>query len=115
VTADKLDVLHGTLALMILKTLDALGPLHGYAIARRIEQISGHQLELNYGSVYPALIRLEQTGWIRSEWGTSVNNRRARYYSLTRAGRRQLAAEADQWARTSAIVSRFLKPSKDLA
>ena len=112
--SDKLDVLHGSLGFMILKTLDAIGPLHGYGIARRIEQISGGQLALNYGTVYPALIRLEQTGWIRSEWGVSENNRRAKYYALTRSGRAALAAETDQWARTSAIVSRFLKPSKVL-
>jgi len=111
---EKLEILHGSLAFMILKTLDAIGPLHGYGLARRIEQISGGQLTLNYGTVYPALIRLEQTGWIRSEWGASENNRRAKYYALTRKGRSALAAEADQWARTSEIVSRFLKPSKVL-
>src|SRR5436190_23467028 len=88
-TPVRADVLHGTLALMILKTLAALGPLHGYGIARRIEQTSGHQLLLNHGTVYPALVRLEQLGWIRSKWSTSDNNRRARYYSMTRLGHRQ--------------------------
>src|SRR3954469_20944652 len=99
--ADRADVLHGTLGLMILKTLDALGPLHGYGIARRIEQTSGHQLMLNHGTVYPALLRLEQLGWIDSSWSTSENKRRARYYAITDAGRRQLHEETEQWARTS--------------
>ena len=113
--SDKADVLHGTLALMVLKTLDALGPLHGYGIARRIEQISGNQLALNQGTLYPALLKLEQLGWIASKWGASENNRRARYYSITRTGRRQLQAEAENWSRTSEIVARFMKPSEDLA
>jgi len=113
--ADKTDVLHGTLALIVLKTLDALGPLHGYGIARRIEQISGNQLALNQGTLYPALLKLEQLGWIASKWGASENNRRARYYSITRAGRRQLQAEAENWSRTSEIVARFMKPSEDLS
>jgi len=108
---DKADVLQGTLALMVLKTLETLGPLHGYGIARRIEQISGDMLELNQGTLYPALLRLEQMGWIRSEWGASENNRRARFYSITRAGRRQLAAETENWERTSAIMARFLRAS----
>ena len=103
------DVLHGTLALMILRTLDSLGSLHGYGIARRIEQISGDQLQLNQGTLYPALLRLEQKGWITSEWGTSENNRRAKFYAITRAGRKQLAAEAESWARTVAMVSRLLE------
>ncbi len=105
---EKADVLHGTLALMVLRTLEALGPLHGYGIARRIEQISGNRLQLNQGTLYPALLRLEQQGWIGSTWGASDNNRRARFYAITRAGRKQLAAEARHWERTSAIVSRFL-------
>jgi len=114
-TPVRADVLHGTLALMILKTLAALGPLHGYGIARRIEQTSGHQLLLNHGTVYPALLRLEQLGWIRSKWSTSENNRRARYYSITRFGHRQLQAETDRWTRTSGIVARILKLSGDEA
>jgi PadR family transcriptional regulator PadR len=112
--ADKSDVLHGTLALMILRTLDALGPLHGYGIARRIEQISGNQLALNQGTLYPALLKLEQMGWITSKWGASENNRRARYYSISRSGRTRLKAESKSWSRTSAIVSRFLDPLEDL-
>jgi transcriptional regulator len=103
------DLLYGTLGLMILKALDALGPLHGYGVARRLEQTSGDQLMLNHGSVYPALVRLEQLGWIRSTWSVSDNNRRARYYTITRAGRRQLKAETEQWARTSGIVARVLQ------
>src|SRR5436190_16519747 len=102
-TPVRADVLHGTLALMLLKTLDALGPLHGYGLARRIEQTSGHQLLLNHGTVYPALLRLEQLGWIRSSWSTSDNNRRARYYAITPAGRRRLTAETEQWARSAGI------------
>jgi transcriptional regulator len=94
---------------MILKTLDALGPLHGYGVARRIEQTSGHQLMLNHGTVYPALLRLEQLGWIDSTWRTSENKRRARYYAITAAGRQQLEAETDQWTRTSGIVAQVLK------
>src|SRR5690349_24725514 len=112
--ADKSDVLYGTLGLMVIKTLEALGPLHGYRIARRIEQISGNQLSLNQGTLYPALLKLEQAGWIASKWGASQNNRRARYYSLTRGGRKQLEAEAENWSRTSEIVARFMKPSEDL-
>jgi transcriptional regulator len=111
--ADKSDVFHGTLALMILRTLDALGPLHGYGIARRIEQISGNQLALNQGTLYPALLKLEQMGWITSTWGASENNRRARYYAISRAGRKQLKAEAENWSRTSDIVGRFLDPLED--
>jgi len=110
---EKSDVLHGTLALLILKTLDTLGPLHGYGIARRIELTSGNLLEMNQGTLYPALLRLEQRGWISSTWGTSENNRRARFYAITRAGRKQLAAEAGNWERMAAIVCRFLKPSED--
>jgi transcriptional regulator len=108
----KHEVLPGTLNLLILKTLDTLGELHGYGIARRIEQVSGELLELNQGTIYPALLKLEQMGWIRTRWSTSENNRRAKFYSLTRKGRKQLLVEEDQWRRTSAIVSRFLVPSE---
>src|SRR6478672_951717 len=94
------EVQYGTLDLMVLKTLDAMSPLHGYGIARRIEQIAQGALALNQGTIYPALLRLEQKGWIKSEWGTSENNRRARFYSITRTGRKQLDAEASNWART---------------
>jgi len=106
---DKSDVLQGTLDLMVLKTLDALGSLHGYGIARRIEQVSEHALALNQGTLYPALVRLEQRGWIRSSWGVTDSNRRARFYSLTRAGRRQLLAETENWRQTSRIMARFLE------
>src|SRR2546427_12130765 len=109
---DKKDVLQGTLALMILKTLEALGPLHGYGIARRIEQTSGHLLALNYGTLYPALLKLEQEGYISAEWGVSENNRRARYYKLTRAGRKQLEREVKEWETTTAILDRFLSPEQ---
>ena len=105
-------VLPGTLNLLILKTLATLGELHGYGIARRIEQVSGDLLELNQGTIYPALLKLEQMGWIRTRWSTSENNRRAKYYSLTRTGRKQLAKEEDEWRRTAAIVTRFLTPSE---
>ena len=108
----KHEVLPGTLNLLILKTLASLGELHGYGIARRIEQVSGDLLELNQGTIYPALLKLEQVGWIRTRWSTSENNRRAKYYSLTRAGRKQLAVEEDAWLRTSTIVTRFLTPSE---
>src|SRR3954465_1980310 len=103
------DVHYGTLDLMVLKTLQGMGPLHGYGIARRIEQAAQGSLALNQGTIYPALLRLEQKGWIESEWGTSENNRRARFYSITRAGKKQLAAEADSWARTVAMMSRLLE------
>jgi transcriptional regulator len=108
---DKTDVLHGSLALMVLRTLDTLGPQHGWGIARRIEQISGNALELNQGSLYPALLRLEQMGWITSKWGASENNRRAKFYAITRAGKKQLAAEAENWERLAEIIARFLRPS----
>jgi PadR family transcriptional regulator PadR len=111
--AEKTDVRQGTLALMILKTLETLGPLHGYGIARRIEQTSGSRLALNYGTVYPALLKLEQEGYIASEWGSSDNNRKAKYYSLTRAGRTQLKKEEREWRETSAIMSRFLNPGEE--
>ena len=104
----KTDVLQGTLDLMVLKTLEALGPLHGYGIARRIEQVSENLLQLNQGTLYPALLRLQQRGWIKSEWGTSDNNRKARFYQLTKAGRRQLAAETRNWERISGVMERLL-------
>ncbi len=106
----KTDVWQGTLALMVLKTLQAMGPLHGYGIARRIEQTSGDLLSLNYGTLYPALLKLEQEGYIASEWGASENNRKAKYYRLTRAGRRQVHQEARDWEQANAIVAKFLKP-----
>ena len=109
---EKTDVRQGTLALMVLKTLQTLGPLHGYGIARRIEQISGNKLALNYGTVYPALLKLEQEGFIVSEWGASENNRKAKYYRLTRAGRSHLKKEERQWEETTAIISRFLRPGE---
>ena len=107
----KAEVMQGTLDLMVLKTLDVMGSLHGYAIARRIEQIAEGSLALNQGTIYPALLRLEQKGWIESDWGISENNRRARFYSITRAGRKQLAIEADLWSRTVAMMSRMLGES----
>jgi PadR family transcriptional regulator PadR len=103
------EVQYGTLDLIVLKTLDAMGPLHGYGIARRIEQVAQGSLALNQGTIYPALLRLEQKGWISSEWGTSENNRKARFYQITRAGKKQLAAEVESWARTVALVHRLLE------
>jgi transcriptional regulator len=111
---DKPDVLHGSLALMVLRTLDTLGPQHGWGIARRIEQASGDLLQLNQGTLYPALLKLEQMGWIGSKWGASENNRRAKYYWITRAGKKQLAAEAENWEQISGIIARFLKPSREM-
>jgi PadR family transcriptional regulator PadR len=108
----KSDVWQGTLALMVLKTLETTGPLHGYGIARRIEQTSNDALSVNYGTLYPSLLKLEQEGYIISEWGVSENNRRAKFYSLTRAGRKQIKNEAQQWAQTIAIMSRFLTPDR---
>ncbi len=108
----KQEVLPGTLNLLILKTLATLGPLHGYGIARRIEQVSGDLLELNQGTIYPALLKLEQMRWIRTKWSTSENNRRAKYYSITAAGKKRLVQEEEEWQRTSAIVTRFLTPSE---
>jgi len=108
---DKADVLQGTLALMVLQTLKALGPQHGYGIARRIEQVSGDAIALNQGTLYPALVRLEQQGWIKGRWGVSENNRKARFYALTRGGEKQLSAETARWSRVSAIVGRFLPSS----
>ena len=112
-TPDKSDVLYGTLGLLVIKTLEALGPLHGYRIARRIEQISGNQLTLNQGTLYPALLKLEQVGWISSKWGTSESGRRVKIYALTRAGRKQLQQEEAQWQRAAGIVERFLKISEN--
>jgi PadR family transcriptional regulator, regulatory protein PadR len=114
-TPDKNDVLYGTLGLMIIKTLEALGPLHGYLIARRIEQISGNQLAMNQGTLYPALVKLEQVGWISAKWGTSESGRQVKIYTLTRAGRRELQKQATQWQRATSIVERFLKISEDLS
>ena len=108
--AEKTDVWQGTLALMVLKTLETMGPLHGYGIARRIEQTSGDALAVNYGTLYPALLKLEQEGYISAKWGVSDNNRRAKYYSLTRAGKKQVEKEAQQWEQTSEIIARFLAP-----
>jgi PadR family transcriptional regulator PadR len=110
---DKTDVWQGTLALMVLKTIATMGPLHGYGIARRIEQTSGDLLSLNYGTLYPALLKLEQEGAISSEWGLSENNRKAKFYKLTRAGRRQLHKEARNWEQTTAILARFLAATED--
>jgi len=108
---EKKDVWQGTLALMVLKTLQAIGSLHGYGLARRIEQTSGDLLSLNYGTLYPALLKLEQEGFIASEWGVSDNNRKAKYYKLTRAGHRQLERETREWQETTAILARFLEAS----
>ena len=105
---DKKDVWQGTLVLMVLKTLQTMGPLHGYGIARRIEQTSGDLLALNYGTLYPALLKMEQEGSITSEWGTSENNRKAKFYRLTRAGHKQLEREARDWEQTTSILARFL-------
>jgi PadR family transcriptional regulator PadR len=110
---EKTDVWQGTLALMVLKTLETLGPQHGYGMARRIEQTSGQHLVLNYGTLYPALIKLEQEGYIKSEWSVSDNNRKAKYYNLTRAGRRQLEREEKDWERATEIMARFLSSAKE--
>jgi PadR family transcriptional regulator PadR len=110
--AHKPDVWQGTLALMVLKTLEAMGPLHGYGIARRIEQTSGDVLTVNYGTLYPALLKLEQEGYIISQWGVSDNNRKAKYYKLTRAGRKQVEEETREWEEATAIVARFLTPGE---
>lgn len=109
---EKPDILQGTLDLMVLKTLESMGPLHGYGIARRIEQVSGQTLILNQGTIYPALLRLEQRGWIKAEWGTSEANRRARFYSLTRIGKNRIAEETRNWERIAATMALFLAPSK---
>ena len=109
----KTEVWQGTLALMILKTLETMGPLHGYGIARRIEQTSGDLLSVNYGTLYPALLKLEQEGYISSQWGLSENNRKAKFYKLTRAGLKQARTETGEWERTTAIMARFLTPAKE--
>ena len=106
---NRAEIPYGTLDLMVLKTLETLGPQHGYGIARRIEQVAQSAMELNQGTIYPALLRLEQRGWIASEWGLSENNRKARFYSITRTGRKQLAAETENWSRTVAMMARLLE------
>jgi PadR family transcriptional regulator PadR len=108
---DKSDVLQGTLDLMVLKTLESMGPLHGYGLARRLEQVSDNSMTLNQGTIYPALLRLEQRGWIKSAWGTSEANRRAKFYTLSPRGRKQMEAEAENWERVAATMARFLAPS----
>ena len=108
---NKSDVLQGTLDLMVLKTLESMGSLHGYGIARRIEQVSGNTLSLNQGTIYPALLRLEQRGWVKSEWGTSETGRRAKFYLLTRSGRKQIEQETENWERIASTMARFLAPS----
>ena len=113
--AEKLEVKQGTLALMILTTLDVLGPLHGYGIARRIEETSKNRITLNYGTLYPALLKLEQEGFIAAEWRQSENNRRAKYYALTSAGRKQLARETREWHRTADLIAAFLAPRSEEA
>jgi len=110
---EKLDVRQGTLALMILKTLEVLGPLHGYGVARRIEETSNHRLQLNYGTLYPALVKLEQEGFVKTEWRQSENNRRAKYYALTAAGRKQLARETREWQQTADLIAAFLAPRRE--
>jgi PadR family transcriptional regulator PadR len=109
---DKFDVWQGTLALMILRTLEVMGPLHGYGVARRIEQTSGNRLLINYGTLYPALLKLEQQGYITSEWGASENNRRAKFYRLTRAGRKQVQKETRDWEKANDVLARFLAPEQ---
>jgi PadR family transcriptional regulator PadR len=111
--AEKLEVQQGTLALMILRTLEVLGPLHGYGVARRIEETSNNRLTLNYGTLYPVLIKLEQQGFVTAEWRPSENNRRAKYYSLTAAGRKQLARETNDWHQTADLIAAFLAPRRE--
>jgi len=111
---EKLDVKQGTLALMILRTLDVLGPLHGYGVARRIEETSKNRLQLNYGTLYPALLKLEQEGFIKAEWRQSENNRRAKFYSLTTAGRKELARETREWHETADLIAAFLAPRREM-
>lgn len=108
----KTDILQGTLDLMVLRTLETMGPQHGFGLAKRIQQISEGVLDLNQGTLYPALLRLEQRGWVRSEWGASESNRRAKFYELTRAGRRQVERESQDWERTVALMARFLRPAE---
>ena len=110
----KLDLLQGTLDLMVLQTLEVIGPLHGYGIARRIEQVSGNEVLLNQGTIYASLVRLQHRGWITAKWGTSDSNRKARFYSITRSGKKQLAVEAENWRRISAVIGRFADPSGDI-
>ena len=110
---EKTDIWRSTVALMVLRTLEAMGPLHGYGLARRIEQTSGDLLQLNYGTLYPALLKLEQEGFIRSRWGTSENNRRAKFYELTKAGQRQVKKAAAEWEETTATIARFLVPAEE--
>ena len=110
--AAKTDILQGTLDLMVLRTLETMGPQHGFGLAKRIQQISRGALDLNQGTLYPALLRLEQRGWVQSEWGASESNRRAKFYRLTRAGRRQVERESQDWERTVALMARFLKPAE---
>ena len=112
---DTSDIWRGTLAIMVLKTLEIMGPLHGYGIARRIEQVSGDTLSINYGTLYPALLKLEQEGFVASEWGQSENNRRAKFYKLTRAGRKRIDKEMREWERTTSILARFLSPGEKLS
>jgi len=109
---NKSDILQGTLDLMVLKTLDTIGPLHGYGIARRIEQVSGDVLQLNQGTIYAALLRLIQKNWIEAEWGVSDNNRKAKFYAITRAGRKQLSTEADNWQRIAEVMGRLLEQAR---
>lgn len=113
--SDTSDIWRGTLALMVLKTLEMMGPIHGYGIARRIEQTSDNLLSINYGTLYPALLKLEQEGFIASEWGLSDNNRQAKYYKLTRAGRKKLKKDTREWEKTNAILARFLSPEEKLS
>lgn len=110
---EKADVWQGTLALMVLRTLETMGPQHGYGLARRIEQTSGDRLQLNYGTLYPALLKLEQEGFIGAKWGVSENNRRAKFYELTKAGQRQLQKTTQEWEQTTAILARFLAPAEE--
>ena len=114
-TPDRGDVVYGSLGLLVLKTLDAIGPMHGYRLARRIEQISGNQLALNQGTLYPSLLKLEQMDWVSSKWGQSDTGRRVKIYSLTRAGRKQLTREEEQWQRSTGIIARFFNISEDPA
>ena len=110
--AAKTDILQGTLDLMVLRTLETMGPQHGFGLAKRIQQISEGVLDLNQGTLYPALLRLEQRGWVQSEWGASESNRKAKFYQLTRAGRRQVERESQDWERTVALMARFLRPAE---
>jgi transcriptional regulator len=110
--SNKADILQGTLDFMVLRTLETMGPLHGYGIAQRIQQVSEDAIQLNQGTLYPALLRLEQRGWISSKWGRSDNNRRARFYTITRTGRRQLQVEAENWEQMAGIIARLLQPAE---